>query len=66
MHRWTLEGFNSALVVNTKAGNSGVKKARTYIDKFILQRGGYERLDQTIVKFSRDMKDTLTKLVGEL
>ena len=68
MYRWTVQKFESAATVKTCDGKCGVEKDRAYIERLIMQRGGFGRLDDVIATFRTKMLAELTdffKLTGD-
>lgn len=65
IYRWTSEKFELASAINTKMGKVGEERDRLYIEKLIKERGGYERLDQTITAFRQTMMLELKAILNK-
>lgn len=81
LYMWNVDKFRAKQEsIDTSKGECGVEKDRQMIHDLIMKRGGYERLDKTIVtfratmlnelkefleKFKTDKKDTRHEMVDE-
>lgn len=65
MYRWTVEKFELATAVRTSEGKCGVERDRAHIEGLIMQRGGYERLDDVISTLRQAMRDALSSLLAK-
>jgi len=63
MYRWSLGMFDRAARIKTQDGKCGVEKDREYIHNLIMQRGGYQRLDNVIKSFRGKMRKELAVLL---
>ena len=62
MYRWTRERFNSSLAIDTSKSEC-LSQDKSMLEALIAARGGFARLDQTIIRFREQMRIELEELL---